>query len=108
MYPMQDHSELGMLVRRIDMVNPGNIINFGCSTLLVPVSPEDALVSWMLDLPEGAVVSTAAIHALRHVDRGTDNSAGVQLFCDYLKAAIEVQAVPSRRRNGRARKKRRS
>lgn len=108
MYPMQDHSELGMLVRRLNLINAGNVVNFDSAGLVKSISAEDALVSWMLDLPDGSVVSKAAFHALKHVDRGPENSAAVQLFCDYLKMAMEAEVVSPRRRNGRTRKTSRS
>lgn len=102
---MQDDSDLGRLVRRIGRRDRTNVIelrNDGCSVCL---SAEEALVSWMLDLPDGAAIKKAARYALRHADAGSANSPEVELFCFYLRQAMVAAGHTQRRRRcGRRRR----
>lgn len=94
-HPMQDNSDVAMLVRRIGA-------NGLCGPLTA-LSAEEALVCWMLDLPDRASVVTAARYVLRHADAGPANSAEVERFFGYLRQTIAFggHTPPSRRRTRR-------
>ncbi|MEM6463661.1 MAG: hypothetical protein AAF724_17280 [Pseudomonadota bacterium] len=111
---MQDSSDLGRLVRR--MRQPaneptsgpgngpanGNVIAFKTADAERPLSAEEALVTWMLDLPDSAAIETAARYALRHLAHGLNRSPEVERFCRYLRQAEACAAEEAKpRRHGR-------
>lgn len=106
---MQDNSDLAMLVRRIGRSEDDNVVALPGRGHAVPLSAEEALVSWMLDLPDGATISTAARYALRHADTASTNSPEVERFFRYLRQAVDyagrIPPTPDRRsrRRGRGR-----
>lgn len=106
MHPIQDNSDLGQLVRRIGKPDETNVVAFRKGPRYEPLSAEQALVYWMLNLPDAAGVAQAARYALRHADAGADNSPEVERFCDYLRQAITADGdtPPPRRRSRRSRK----
>ncbi|MEM9104435.1 MAG: hypothetical protein AAGC96_02175 [Pseudomonadota bacterium] len=109
MHPMQDNSDVANLVRRIGRKEENNVVALPGRGVAMPLSAEEALVSWMLDLPDGATISTAARYALRHADAGSDNSPEVERFFRYLRQAVDyagrMPPSPDRRtrRRGRVR-----
>lgn len=106
MFPMQDNSDLGRLVRRIGMPDTGNIVDLHKDGSGRPISAEEALVSWMLDLPEGAAVPKAARYALRHLETAGAKSTEVERFCAYLRQAMVAGSrAPTLRRGGRRRRR---
>ena len=88
MHPIQDNSDLGRLVRRIGKPDETNVVAFRKGPRYEPLSAEQALVYWMLNLPDAAGVAQAARYALRHADARADNSPEVARFCDYLRQSI--------------------
>ncbi|MCY6383189.1 hypothetical protein [Hoeflea prorocentri] len=103
MFPVQD-SDIGRIVRRIGRPDGTNIVALRKDRSYRPLSAEEALIQWMLDLPTGAAIDKAARYALRVVDAGPAMSPDVQLFCDYLRQAIEASQIPvspNRRRRRR-------
>ena len=104
MHPMQDNSDVARLVRRIGRDDADNGIGLP-GRRGATLSAEEALVSWMLDLPDGASIGTAARYALRHADAGIANSAEVERFFGYLRQAAEHagRMPPGRRRKSRRR-----
>lgn len=98
---------MARLVRRIGRYNGDNVVNLPeCAEAL---SAEEALVSWMLDLPDGASIGTAARYALRQADSAAANCAEVERFFGYLRQTVDyarhVPQAPRRRsrRRGRGR-----
>ncbi|MCP4314961.1 MAG: hypothetical protein GY789_02700 [Hyphomicrobiales bacterium] len=106
MHPMQDSSDLGRLVRRIGRRDTKNVIELHSDGCSVTLSAEEALVSWMLDLPDGAAITKAARYALRHADAGSANSAEVERFCGYLRQAMMAAGRTQRIRRGGRRRRR--
>ncbi len=105
MHPMQDKSDVAMLVRRIGKDQTDNVVGLPGRNFATPLSAEEALVSWMLDLPDGASISTAARYALRHADAGSANSPEVERFFRYLRQAVDYagRMPPSPNRRSRRR-----
>ena len=102
MHPIQDSSELARLVRRIGRRDTENVVELHGDGDSARLSAEEALVCWMLDLPDGAAVTKAARYALRHMDAGSANSAEVERFCGYLRQAMVTNSrAPKLRRGGR-------
>ena len=104
---MQDNSDMARLVRRMSGHNGDNVVSL--SERAEALSAEEALVSWMLDLPDGASIGTAARYALRQADVADARCAEVERFFGYLRQTVDcagrVTPVPGRRsrRRGRGR-----
>jgi hypothetical protein len=107
MHPMQDNSDIARLVRRIGRRNLENVVGLHEPGLARSLSAEEALVSWMLDLPDGASIGTAARYALRHADAGHANSAEVERFFGYLRQAVGCAGAMPHAPRRRARRRRR-
>ena len=105
MHPMQDNSDMARLVRRIGRNEDDTVVALPGCGLAMPLSAEEALVSWMLDLPDGATISTAARYALRHADAGSANSPEVERFFGYLRQAMDYagRMPPGPKRRSRRR-----
>jgi hypothetical protein len=101
MHPIQDHSDLGELVRKISAPDLTNVVHLRSDCAVKPLTPEEALVHWMLDLPDDAAVCRAADYALRHIDGGADNSPQIDRLCDYLRQVVTAQPAPAGQRRGR-------
>ena len=104
MVPIQD-SDIGRILRRMGRPEGTNIVALRTDPECRPLSPEEALIQWMLDLPQGAAIDKAARYALRVVHADHRTSPDIRRFCDYLRQAIvasEMPLVPGR--NGRKRR----
>lgn len=101
---IQDSSDLGRLVRRIGKRDGTNVIELREDSASRPLSAEEALVSWLLDLPEGAAVPKAARYALRHLEAASAGSPEVERFCGYLRQAIVAASQTPVSRRGRRRR----
>ncbi|MEX3011880.1 hypothetical protein [Hoeflea sp. TYP-13] len=106
MRPMQDSSDLGRLVRRIGKPDRANVVAIRKDRSFEPLSAEEALVCWMLDLPDDAAIPKAARHALRYADAGSANSPEVERFCGYLRQAMTAAGNSPRLRRGGRRSRR--
>ncbi|WP_136657998.1 hypothetical protein [Nitratireductor sp. XY-223] len=106
MHPIQDNSDLGQLLRRIGRPDETNVVAFRKGRRYEPLSAEQALIYWMLNLPEAAGIGRAARYALRHADAGSEDNPEVERFCDYLRQAITADGAvpPPRRRSRRGRR----
>lgn len=101
---LQDDCDLGFLVRRLEAPDTGNVVTMHGDGSVWALTPEEALVHWILDLPDGASIDRAAEYALRAIDRGTGNSPPVDRLCGYLRQARVAASAPRRqvrRRHGR-------
>ena len=106
MHPLQDNSDLARLVRRIGRRGGDKVVDLFKDGSIAPLSPEEALVMWMLDLPEDAAVAKAARYALRHLETAGAKSAEVERFCTYLRQAMVAGSkTPKLRRGGRRRRR---
>ena len=104
MFPIQD-SDLGRIVRRIGRPDGDNIVALRTDPGYRPLSPEEALIQWMLDLPEAAAIDKAARYALRVVDADRQANPDIRQFCEYLRQAIVASEMPlAPSRSGRKRR----
>lgn len=103
---VQTNCELGQLVRRLELPDTDNVVPLGRDAMVTALTPEEALIQWVLDLPDGTSVSRAAEYALRIIDRGDANPPSVDRLCAYLRQARVAGSAPRirsrrhRRRNG--------
>ncbi len=92
--PIQDDCDLGVLVRRLGLPDTKNVVSLGDNDPVRALTPEEALVHWILDLPDRAAVDRAAEYALRTIDRGDGNTPEIDRLCTYLRQAKLAGAAP--------------
>ncbi len=103
-HPIPDDCDLGELVRSMAAPDTTNLVQIHDHDSVRSLTPEEALVQWILDLPDDAAVDRAAEYALRTIDGGRRNSPELAKLCDYLrqaKVAGEEARVRVRRSSGR-------
>ncbi len=97
-YPIQDDCDLGILVRSLAPTDTTNVVTLHDDETVRSLTPEEALVQWILDLPDEAAVDRAAEYALRAIDGGARNSPQLDKLCDYLRQAkVAAAEAPVRR-----------
>ena len=100
-HPIQDDCDLGLLVRRMAAPDTTNVVPLHEDEDVRSLTPEEALVEWILDLPDEAAVDRAAEYALRTIDSGDDNTPQLDKLCDYLRQAKGAEAPVRRQRRSR-------
>jgi|GEM_PF-6819778 len=96
MVPIPDHSDLGALLRLIEKPDLSNVVALRPDCGVRPLTPEEALIRWMLNLPDAAAVARAADYALRVIDCGATNPPKIETFCAYLRQAMVAEPSPRR------------
>jgi len=86
-HPIPDDCDLGELVRSMAAPDTTNVVQIHDHDSVRSLTPEEALVQWILDLPDDAAVDRAAEYALRTIDGGRRNSPELAKLCDYLRQA---------------------
>ena len=97
-HPIQDNCDLRLLVHSMATPDTTNVVTLLEDETVRSLTPEEALVQWILDLPDEAAVDRAAEYALRAIDGGADNSPQLDKLCDYLRQAkVAGTEAPVRR-----------